>query len=189
MQIKKACFSGWLLAGVVFIVLAVLSVGAVFAYTSKLGFTMPVSFKLQNCTLKYEKDGDANDEIVFSSDSAAVSQNFAVKPVSENTLEISCKYSFFQTMSTSAQEAYEEEYNVVPLKQISISVNENFTLSLTKLTIYNAVAFDESVPELNNSIYVAQSFSSQILTITLHSGLAPETQDDVSFCIKVLPVV
>ena len=182
MQIKKVSV-GWMMPVVILIVLAVLSVSAVFAYTSKLSFTMPLSFKIEDCTIKYE-NGE-NDEIVFSSNEEETSSNFAVKPIADNTLEISCKYSFFQTMSTSAQEAYEEEYNVVPLKQISISVNENFTLSLTKLTIYNAVAFDESVPEFNNSTYVAQSFTSQILTITLHSGLAPEESDNVVFTIKV----
>ena len=168
MQIKKASV-GWMMPVVILIVLAVLSVSAVFAYTSKLSFNMPVSFKIQDCTIKYENEG--NDEIVFSSNQEETSSNFAVKPIADSALEISCEYSKF-TNNT-----------------IAFSVSSGFTLELTKLVIYDAIAFDESVPEFNNSTYVGQSFASQILTITLYSGLAPESADDVVFCIRVLQVL
>ena len=177
MQIKKASFAGWLWAGLAFVVLTLLSVSAVFAYTSKLSFTMPVSFKVKNCTINYVNvaDNDKN-ELVFSSNGGTVSSNFLVRPVTENTLEISCAYSSDRFLNNA----------------ITFSIDDGFTLELTKLEIYDAVAFDKNVAELNNSNYVSNEFDKQKLTITLNlktnqnpDGLVPEEYDNVVFTIKV----
>lgn len=162
MQIKKASFGGWLWIGLVGIVLALLSVSAVFAYTAKLGFTMPVSFTLQNCTLS------CGGQVVFSSNEQTTANGFEVIPVSENTLEISCKYSKLSG------------------REFVVSVNNGFSLKLTKLMIYDAVAFDESDENLNNQTYVMHSFDSPNLTITLLDGIVPESEDEVVFCIEVM---
>lgn len=164
MQIKKASFAGLLWAGLTVVVLTILSVSAVFAYTAKLGFTMPVSFKVQNCTLL------CGGQVVFSSNEQDTADGFDVTPVSENTLEISCKYSKLSG------------------REFVVSVNSGFSLELSKLVIYDAVAFDESDENLNNQTYVSHSFSSPNLTIKLLDGIVPENQDAVAFCVRVLPV-
>ena len=161
MQIKKASFAGWLWLVLAVVVLAILSVGAVFAYTAKLKFTMPVSFTVQNCTLS------CGGQVVFSSNQETIASGFTTKPVSENTLEISCKYS---TLSG---------------RQFVVSVNQGFSLELTKLVVYDAVAFDVSDVNFNNQTYVSHSFTSPNLTIILLDGIVPEANDSVVFTIKV----
>ncbi|MBP3389561.1 MAG: hypothetical protein J6K71_00090 [Clostridia bacterium] len=162
MQIKKASFAGWLWAGLAVVVLALLSVSAVFAYTAKLEFSMPVSFKVQNCTLF------CDGQVVFSSNEETTASGFEVTPVSDNTLEISCNYSKLSD------------------RTFVVSVNTGFSLQLSKLVIYDAVAFDESDENLNNQTYVSHGFSSPNLTITLLDGIVPESEDEVSFWIRVL---
>lgn len=161
MQIKKV--HGWLMPVAVLIVLAVLSVSAVFAYTAKLSFTMPVTFNVENCTIS------SGGVVVFSSNQEEMSSNFAVTPITENTLEISCTYNT-STFSGGV---------------ITFSVNTGFTLELTKLTIYGALAFEKGQTGLENGDYVSQTFANQNLSISLLSGLKPEVGDDVVFIIEV----
>jgi hypothetical protein len=105
---------------------------------------------------------------VFSSNEQTTANGFEAIPVSENTLEISCKYSKLSG------------------REFVVSVNNGFSLKLTKLMIYDAVAFDESDENLNNQTYVMHSFDSPNLTITLLDGIVPESEDEVVFCIEVL---
>ena len=166
MQIKKASFAGWLWVVLAVVVLAVLSVSAVFAYTAKLKFTMPVSFNIENCKIL------CRGQVVFSSNEEEIATGFTTKPVSENTLEISCKYSA-QLLG----------------REFVVSVSNGFSLELTKLVIYDAVAFDANDENFNNQTYVSQSFTAPDLTIELLSGIVPEDGDSVVFNIKVTEAI